>query len=314
MKTVPIALLTHKAQPATTLSNLVKIGPFPSGAYLRMTSLDVNEVYDDGEGPETYYAHSGADLSSVISGNDMSVENAEFNSLLDVLGITEEMVRQGQLDAVRFIAYEHNYRSTVQPEHEIISGGVIGQVRLMYGMLVIPELRSWTQLLKQNGLVSETSVICRVRRFGSQPGEEREWCGYALAYEWIPATVTSVGTEEEREFTASGLGQATDYFKHGLVTWTTGNNAGTSVELESFTSGGIITLRFLCRAPVEVGDQFEIRRGCSRAWTGHNSCDTYFGSEKGAHFRGEPNIGIGNSMENSIPGVTAGNTYVGTGE
>lgn len=319
-KTIPAALVTHKSQATVTTSYLLKIGPTPAGTYLSLTSLDRNEVYDDGIIELTYYANSGVQLSTLESTNDLSVDNGEAQSLITLIpdtGITQAMVDQGLLDTVEFVIYEHDYLGGAAEEHEIMGSGVLGRCRVVQGILVAPELRSWTQLLYQTGIISATSIPCRVKRFGSQAGEEREFCGYSLAYEWIPFTVTEEGAEPEREFSASGLGQATDYFAPGLVSWTAGANAGTSQEVESFTavsSGGEITLRFLTNNPIAVGDEGEIRRDCTRNWAGHNSCTTYFASDRGAHFRGEPNINIGDSIANSIPGVNSTNTSGGTGE
>ena len=104
-----------------------------------------------------------------------------------------------------------------------------------------------------------------------------------------------------------------------MVLWETGNNAGTSLEVESFTGGdsssdGYVSLRFTTRTPIEVGDTGMIRRECSRKWTGHNSCNTFWGSAKGSHFNGEPFINIGDSLANRVPGVNVTTSTGGTGE
>lgn len=316
-QTIPIALLNHLGQATITTSYLLKIGPTPLGTYITLTSLDRNEAYDDGDGQLPYYANSGAQLSTLESTNDLSVDNGELMSLATLIpgtGITQAMVDEGLLDTVEYWIYEHDYHTGGPGEHRIVGNGLLGRCRVEQGIMIIPELRSWTQLLQQNGLISSTSLSCRVKNFGSQPGEEREFCGYNIAYEWVPFTVTSVGGENQREFTDSGLGQATDYFAFGLVRWSTGDNTGSSVEVESFTSGGAVSQRFLTRKPIQVGDTGEIMRGCSRLWAGHNSCTTYWGNDRGKHFRGENFINIGDSLPNSVPGVNSIVSTGGTGE
>lgn len=316
-QTIPIALQNHYAQPTITTSYLLKIGPTPLETYITLTSLDRNEVYDDGDGERTYYANSGAQLSTLESTNDLSVDNGDLMSLATLVpdtGITQDMVDQGQLDTVEYWIYEHDYHTGGPGQHRIVGNGTIGRCRVEQGIMIIPELRSWTQLLQQNGLISMTSIRCRAKHFGSQPGEEREYCGFNIVYEWIPFTVTSVGGETQREFTASGLAQATNYFAPGLVLWSTGDNTGTSVEVESFASGGVIAQRFLSRNPIQVGDTGEIRRDCTRNWDGHNSCTTYWASERGKHFRGENFTNIGDSLPNSVPGVNSVVSTGGTGE
>ena len=318
-KTIPLALLTHKAGNTLTTSYLRKIGPLKDGSYVCSTSLDRDEVYDDGGGERTYYAQIGNQLSALQASTDGGIDNAESQSLIAVYpapGISEDTIRQGLLETARYIIYEHDYLNGAAGVQEIVGGGVIGRIRIEQGLVCIPELRSWMQLLNQTGLIDETSLLCPARKFGSQSGEERNFCGYDLVAngEWIDFTVTSVGAETEREFTASALLQATDYFAFGMVEWTGGDNTGSSIELESFTSGGAVALRFLCRVPVQVGDTGKIRRGCSRQFTGHNSCETYFGTDRGLHHRGQPYTPIGDAIANNVPGVNTTQSTGGTGE
>ena len=44
MKTIPNALLGHKAQHATTLTDLLRVGPLPDGTYRGFTLLDVQGI------------------------------------------------------------------------------------------------------------------------------------------------------------------------------------------------------------------------------------------------------------------------------
>lgn len=314
---IPINLLSHKQGQVQTTSLLIKIGPLPSGAYIGLTDLNRKELYDDltASGEMPYYAASGAEFSVFEATNDLSVDNAEFRSLITYVpesGITKDMVERGELDTVEYVVYEHDYLGGAAGEHRVVASGTLGSVQMEQGIVVIPELRSWTQLLKQNGLISRTSINCRAIH-GSMPGERREFCGYDLDAngEWVAFTVTAQGTETEREFVASGLLQATDYFQYGAVKFDTGDNAGRQRELESFTSGGIIAMHYLFPHPVKVGDTGQIRRGCSLMWEGHNSCETY---NNRPNFKGEPKMVIGNSRINSIPGVNATTSTGGTGE
>jgi len=324
--TIPAQLVEHFGQATQTTSYLLKIGPTPSGSYFGMTSINKDEVYDDGDGELTYYAATGIQLSTLEASNDLSVDNGEAQSLITLIpgmGITQDMVDRGEIDTVEFVVYEHDYLNGASGEHRIHQSGVLGRCRVVQGVLVIPELRAWTQLLDQNGLVSLTSILCRAKRFGSQEGEEREWCGYDVTGEWRDFVVTAVGAETVREFTiaadsSDGLEDAEDYYAPGMTEWTEGDNVGFQREVAAFgaadSSGeSEVELRFTLPNPVQVGDKGRIRRDCTRRWSGHNSCDTFFGTEKGAHYRGEPNIPIGNTMNNFTPG-TQSPVGFGTGE
>lgn len=321
--TIPIALQNHLDGNTLTTSFKMRVGPTPSGSYFGLTSLDKDEVYDDGEMELTYYAATGIDLSTLEASNDISVDNGEAQSLVTLvpgMGITQAMVDRGDIDTVEFVVYETNFLTNVTAEHRIVGSGVLGRARVIQGLLVIPELRSWTQLLDQTGLISKTSIRCRSRRFGSQPGEEREWCGYDITNEWVDFVVTSVGTETVREFaiaadSSTPIDPAADFYTPGLVEWLTGDNEGRSREIESYagedSSGSAdVSLRFTTPNPVQIGDTGRIRRDCTRNWEGHNSCETYANRP---NYKGEPNIPIGDTAANSIPGVNAP-AQIGSGE
>lgn len=323
-KTIPSVTITAKAKPVALTSRLLKIGPLPDDSYIRLTSIDKNERYDDndGDGPQDWLAATGVEFTTFEATNDLSVDNGEARTLMPVFpmpGITEEMVNLGQLDTVPYVVFEHDCVFGAAGEHEIMAAGVLGACRMEQGLVAIPELRSWLQLLNQTGIISQTSIDCRVKHFGSQPGEEREFCGYDITGEWETFTVTDIGDEVVREFYASGLAHGSDYFAPGLVKWTLGANAGASVEVESYgqatsSADAYVSLRFTTRKPIQSGDEGLIRRDCSRKVEGHNGCRTYFGDEWGAHHRGEPYINIGDSVANSVPGVNMVQSTGGSGE
>lgn len=313
MKAIDSVLLAHKAQPVTTLCNVMKVGPLPGGAYIAITSLDRDVTYDDGTGALTYRASTGMQLSTLSSTNDLSVDNAETQTLspvYPVTGITVAMVDNGDLDGAIMSAYQINYEDPTAGRHEILFSGPIGEVRIVEGGLVTFENRSWSQLMKQNSVVELDSLTCRVKRFGSQPGEERFPCMFDASAEWVAGTVTAVGTETVREFTDSALLQAADFFAPGMVRWLTGDNAGQNLEIEAFDSGAV-SLQHIARHPITSGDTFEIRRDCTRKWSGNNSCETY---SNRPFFRGEPFIPVGDTISLSVPGAASGGGTSGSGE
>lgn len=321
-KTIPSVLVTAKAKPVALTSRLLLIGPLPDGSFLGMTSIDKDEVYDDGDGEITYHAATGLQLSTFEATNDLAVDNGEAQTLIPVYpmpGITESMVNLGLLDTVPYVIYEHDCVNGLDGEHEIMGAGVLGACRIEQGLVAIPELRSWTQLLNQTGIISQTSIDCRVKHFGSQPGDEREFCGYDITGEWEDFTVTAVGDEVVREFYTSDLAHESDRFAPGLVKWTEGANKGASVEVEAYTQAtssadAYVSLRFTTRKPIQPGDEGEIRRDCTRKYTGHNSCQTYFGDDRGLHFRGECFTNIGDTTANTVPGVNMTTNTGGSGE
>ncbi|GAB3388090.1 DUF2163 domain-containing protein [Lysobacter fragariae] len=292
-KTIPAQLVTHKALLATTLAFCMRIGPLRDNSYIGLTGLDRDIAFDfgDGAGSLTYHAHTGIDLSQFAATSDLSVDNAEARSLQEQptwpnTGITEAMIDRGDLSGIEFVVFEVNYNDLTAGRREIFGSGLIGEVKVFPGGLIGIEQRSWSQVLKQAAANVPYLKTCRAG-FGSQVGDERYPCKFALAGEWVNGTVTAIGAEVTRDFTASALAQAADYFAPGVVEWLTGGNAGMSREIESFASGGVVALRNLTKYPVQVGDTFRIRRDCTKAWSGHNSCETY---NNRPNFRAEPYI------------------------
>ena len=329
MKTIEATLLAHKAQPSTTLTDLLLIGPLADNTYRGLTTLDRNVEFAPSIalGSMTFYARTGMEMSALQSGNDLGVNNAEAQTLLPVAtfeieGITQQQIDSGALDGVRYVVLRVNYNDLTTGRSEVVAGGTLGEIRQKNGGLTIMELRSLTQLLKQLNLIQLTSLRCRAR-FGSQPldssstGIKEEFpCGFDVSGEWVAGTVESVGTDTYRQFIDGtnlvDSGFDADYFAPGMVEFLTGDNAGQQVEVDAYDyTSGVVTLRFETVSPISAGDTFRIRRHCSKNWTGHNSCDTFWGPDKTLHFRGEPRIPVGQASRLTVPG--AGVPTSGTG-
>lgn len=311
MKSIPIALQAEFDKPATTRCRLLKIVTVGGDTY-SFTTTNRPVTYNDGAGSLVYQVMSGFDHSAVVSTGDTSVDNAEARILLlPGTPFSEAQVIAGELDGASFSVYEIDY---TQPAlgHRVVAYGYLGKPKISKGGLSIAvELRSLVDLLRQTPW-EKWQIRCRVKQFGSQVGEERFPCKYDLSSEWVNGvSVTSVGIESDRTFTASALLQATDYFAPGMIEWVTGDNVGLSFEVEAFVSGGTITTTFGMPYPVQVGDTFNIRRDCTRSWSGHNSCETY---NNRANYRGEPNIKPADALAAQTPGSqvspgSGGSTY-----
>ena len=314
MKTIDATLLAHKAQSSTTLTDLLLIGPLDDDTYRGFSLLDQDVTFTPSGpiGAITFKARTGFEMSALESTNDMGVNNAEATTLPPVVGFemegfTQTQIDSGALDKVKFVVLRVNYNDLTTGRSEVIAGGTIGEVKVKFGGLTVLELRSLAQQLRQKSIVQLDSTTCRAQ-FGSgaigsgAEIEERFPCGFDAAATWISGEVTSVGGETDRQFSDTTLLQADDYFAPGKVEWLTGDNAGQQVEIESFASG-IVELKFPTVSAIQDGDTFQIRRQCTKRWTGHNSCDTYWAADKPLHFRAEPHLPVGQSSSLSVPGV-----------
>lgn len=302
-RTIPIALQAHLDEKQTTRCRLLQIKPVLGAVVGYSSAVEITYNAADGYGAVTYQVLSGFDQSAVASTSSTDVDNSEAKVLALAGGpITEAAINAGTYDGAEFTVMEVNYADLTQG-HYVLQHGYIGKASVIRGQAFTLELRSLVDLLRQVPW-EKWQRLCRVRKFGSQPGDERFPCMYDLTGEWVAGVpVTSLGVESTRTFTASSLAQAADYFAPGLILWTTGANAGLEFEVEAFGLGGIITTVFPMPYVPDVADEFDIRRDCTREWEGHNSCDTYANR---LNIRAEPKMRPADALATQIPGASSG--------
>lgn len=97
-------------------------------------------------------------------------------------------------------------------------------------------------------------------------------------------------------YTGSGivtpLGGNTGYFDFGVITFTSGNNSGLSMEVRSYVPKQI-TLQLPMPYPLQVGDTYTMHAGCDKSVT---TCHDRFSNV--VNFRGEPYLpGIDKIMQ-----------------
>lgn len=285
---ISIALQAHLDTRATTYALLLKIMPV-DGPAIGLTALDETLIYSG----VTYTARHGFNESTMSSNEGQAVDNGEAEILFaaDVgdLGITVEQVNSGYLDDAGWIMYLVNY-ADLSMGHVIVGSGRVGEVRSMDGLLGAIELRSWSQLAKQRSVLWPTSITC-LATFG----DASTGCGASLTWS-ATQTVTSIGAETDRQFTASGLAGATGFYDGGLVEWLTGDNAGKSIEVELFTTGGIVGLAHPAPFAVQAGDTFKIRQDCAKTF---DACKAY---GQTLNFRGLPHLPVADGDSLQTPG------------
>jgi uncharacterized phage protein (TIGR02218 family) len=313
MRYVPPALQAHLDSGETTMTLIMRIDPvspgFPS---VGCTMLDQDIVFDDGLGELTYAATIGLTPSTLQSTSSMGVDNGEGQHLIPEgdMGISEEVLNSGAYDYAKYRLYWVNYMDLSMGKIAI-SRGTLGQIRVEDGLTFWSEITSLAKLLK-TPMVKKSSRTCRAT-FGSQyigtegaEVTERQPCLKDLSGLWDAGTVTSVGLETNRTFTAFALGAAAAFYEPGMVKWVTGANAGRQYEVEIQDADGEISLGFETMFPIEVGDTFEIRPDCTKWPFGDNGCETHFATEWILHYRGEPYLMPQDSDAAITPGAGIG--------
>lgn len=289
MRTVPAALQAHLDGPVTTTCRLLRFA-LRDGRVFGVTSLDADVVYDDGRGEVTYSANQGVDVSAISASADMTVANAEAQSLLVTTapGITEAMIEAGELRDAEWTLMLVNYRD-LGMGHAILGAGDVGEVTKRWGLLWVPELLSYSGRLSQP-VGTHWSRTCRA--IDGSPADSQTGCGRTITQ--IPGAVTAVGAETDRQFTGNHAA-GTFPLAPGRVLWVTGQNAGRVGFVEVHTAGAV-TFGNAMPYPIAVGDTYTIADTCPRTWA---ACVAR-GNQ--LNFKGEPLIPTGDAPSVSTPG------------
>lgn len=313
MRSISTALQAHLDSGSTTTTLLLRIDPVAPGyPSIGATLLDRDVTYDDGDGSIVYKATIGMVPSNIVSKASMEVGNTEIQHLIPEsdLPISETDISAGVYDFASYTLMMVNYEDLSMGHVILPSGhGQLGQMRQENGLSFWSELTALVKLLKQS-IVEKDSLTCRAI-FGSQPigtvGAEQTQrfpCGKDTTGMWVSKTVTSVGVETSRTFTAGTLGAAADVYVPGMLKWLTGANAGRSYEVESQSAPGVIGLTFEAMFPIVIGDTFQIRPDCTKWKEGNNGCKFHFDTQWVLHYRGEPLIPVADADQINAPGAS----------
>jgi len=310
MKTIPAILQSHYDEQVNTTCVLLRIernvGAFGAALpVLGVCTLDQDVTYDDGDGAVTYSAMAGFIPSNLSSTADMSVDNAEAEILVpafDLGPVVESDINAGRYDSAPFVAYRVNYNDLTSGRHEIVMSGTLGQARVVGGLSAFCELRSISQQFKQT-VCEVDSLTCRAT-FGDSD------CGIDVSTLWENATVSAVGAETDRDFSATSAFLSNELVP-GIIQWLTGDNEGRSYEIETQTSSaGTATaaLTFPTAFPIVIGDTFKWRPDCGKQYI--RDCKDIYSNA--LNFRGEPYIPVGDEASMATPGANKPGPNSGT--
>jgi uncharacterized phage protein (TIGR02218 family) len=268
MKTISPQLKAHLQGEVLTVCTLWKITR-ADGAVFGFTDCTHDLTYLS----VTYYAASGHTPSSIKTTSNLSVDNLEISSVLDSEAITEADIQAGLWDYAEVVIMLVNYNALCMG-HMIQRKGWMGNVKTGRHAFTA-ELRGMLQPLQQN-----IGRLCN-EDCDAMFGDAR--CGLdALAY-----TVTGSVTSDELGLTGfadSSLNVAYQYFKGGLLTWLTGENAGYRMEVQDSFSSEVYLQQGMPNA-INIGDTYMAIAGCDKS---ANTCSGIFNNI--ANFRGFPNI------------------------
>ena len=245
MKPLSPALLAHYASGNTTLARLWKITR-RDGAVFGFTDHDERIPYAG----TLYEPSSVFDASANNTRAELNVDSMETAGLLDSDGITAQSLEDGSWDGATVQIVEVNYRDLTMG-HNPLRRGTLGEIQRS-GQTYTAELRGLAHAL-QNNIVRVVKPSC-----DAVLGDAR--CGVDLEALRVSGEVT-VATSA-RQF-ATDLGGSGTY-SYGVLTWTTGANAGRSMEIKAHTATGVLELQLAMPYAVQAGDEFAATPGCDK--------------------------------------------------
>lgn len=267
MQNLPTAFADHLAQEVTTFATCWSIKR-KDGVTLYFTSLDRDVVVDG----NCYEAADSMSVSAVASQAGLTVDNLEFEGMLSAAAITQEDILSGRYDHAEISIFMVNYAEPTMGKLHLKTGW-LGEVTLQGGEFVA-EMRGLTSRLQQ--------AIGQVYTSGCRATLGDGRCKVNLASYTISGSVTA--TEAAYAFTDSTKTQANGYFAGGVVMFTSGENAGLSMEIRDF-SAGRFSLFLPMSNSIAVGDSFTVSAGCDKQL---DTCIARFNNA--VNFRGEPRV------------------------
>lgn len=267
MKGISTALKNHLAGSVTTLATLWRITR-TDGLVFRFTDHDEDIVYQG----ETYSAASGFTASAIRTSAAFDVDNMEVEGMLSSDAITDADLIAGLWDHAEFVIMRVNYADLTMG-HEVLRAGTFGNVRTGRGHFSV-ELRGITQALQQSvGRVYTPACDANL-------GDAR--CGINLSSWTVTGTVTAVTSQSA--FSDSSRTEPAGHFNYGLLTFTSGNNAGHGMEVKSFNSGTFVLQQSM---PFQImpGDAYTVYAGCDKRLS---TCSSKFSNV--VNFRGFPHV------------------------
>ena len=245
--------------------------PYVSGGRARralgFTEFDKDLIVDG----LLYEADTGHRGSGIDLGADLSVDTMEVDGVLDSEKITEADVLNGRYDYADVEVFVVNYNSLADGKVSW-KVGVLGEVSVDRN-LCKAEVRGLTQHLEQD-TISAYTPYCKAKL-----GDAK--CRVDTSLWEVAGTVSTVNSLSI--FVDAGRAEADGHWSNGLLTWTSGNNLGKTVEVRAY-GGGSFEMYEQMWGAIEVGDTYIIIPGCD----GRLATCNLFGNH--LNFRGFPHI------------------------
>ena len=275
MKTIPTDLATHLAGTAQTIAILWKMTRV-DGQVFGFTDHDRDITYDG----LTYDAKTGITRSATHVSSTMAVDNAQIESVVNSEKIDPDDIRANKWDGCKVDIYLVNY-ANISNGAVHLKSGLLGQIELTHPTFT-------AEFLGLSQKAAATCVDCYSPDCRAEFGGDQ--CGVTV----MPNTGHVLTVTSNTRIIVSIVGSppvdGDHYFLGGLITFTSGLNAGFCVEVQDSMPvagpGGAweadLTLWLPLPNDVTIGDDFNITAGCDHTFA---TCKAKW--DNVVNFRGE---------------------------
>jgi uncharacterized phage protein (TIGR02218 family) len=272
MRNISAALQSHLDTGVTTLCWCWRLTR-RDGEKLGFTDHDRALTFDG----TAFEAAAGFTASDISESLGLNVDNLDVESAFRSDHLSEADLALGLYDDATVEIFRVNWADVSQ--RLLVRKGSLGEVRRREGAFTA-EIRGLAHYLNQ-----ETG---RKFQFACDADLGDARCGVNLDSATYKGSGTVTAVTSRQSFIASGLGAyAANWFAGGLLTWTTGGNAGAGVEVKRHVASGSAEFELWRNmiAPILPGDTFTVTAGCDKLFT---TCKAKFANS--ANFRGFPHI------------------------
>jgi uncharacterized phage protein (TIGR02218 family) len=282
MRSIPPGLAAHLSGEVTTLCRCWRLTR-RDGVTSGFTDHDRDLAFAD----TTFLAQTGLEAAEASAELGFAVGGGEVAGALVSAGITEADIAAGLYDDAEVETWLVNWAEP--SERLLLATGSIGEIRRADGNLVAEIRGPMHRLDEERGRLYRATCAADL-------GDDR--CGVDLAKAAFRTTGIVARTDGTLAVASDGTGEPDGWFTGGRLSWTSGANAGLSVEVRAHRKvGGAAEFDLWQRAayPIAAGDGFMVTAGCDKR---NETCRDRFANI--ANFRGFPHM-PGNDFLMRVP-------------
>jgi len=270
MKTISTELKNHLSQPLTTIAKCWKL-ILNDNTVLGFTNHSESITYDS----QIYNSLIGFEGDSITSNLDTDYNKTNAISILNSSYITEKDMIAGKYNHAKVEIFVVNYEDLTMGKM-ILFSGYLSNIKCEDGKFFAELKGVGSELEKSIGDIF--SPLCRAEFCDSK-------CKLLTSNYTFNGTVSSL--TDDLQFYSNTIEintKSQGYFNYGIITFTSGNNNGLSMEIKQFSSGNFI-LSMEMPYDILVNDTFSVIAGCNKKFS--TCCESF---SNGINFRGEPHL------------------------